>query len=162
MQYAPPIVLLSFFIIKMPGEEYKLKECASISRTCHPPHLRWYVTNVPSNYTASHATRPHSKYSWPRKPKDWWNHKCQYRKGNVAIDNCGNSSSDATTNWSVTLYQIFKAQWSLYVRPGLTFTKSTFCPHSVFTCFVWIWGKKTIISLTLLTGWFFCKRDLTL
>jgi hypothetical protein len=24
---------------------------------------------------------------------------------------------------------------------------STFCPHSVFMCFVWIWGKTAIISL---------------
>ena len=30
------------------------------------------------------------------------------------------------------------AQWLLYVSPGLTFNNSTFCPHSVFVCFVWI------------------------
>ena len=37
------------------------------------------------------------------------------------------------------------AQWSLYVPPvvtvcttSLTFNNSTFCPHSVFMCFVWI------------------------
>ena len=30
---------------------------------------------------------------------------------------------------------------------SLTFTKSTFCPHSVFMCFVWIWEQTTIISL---------------
>jgi len=30
---------------------------------------------------------------------------------------------------------------------GLTFTNSTFCPHSVFMCFVWIWEQTTIISL---------------
>ena len=40
-----------------------------------------------------------------------------------------------------------KAQWSLYVPPGLTFTNSTFCPHSVFVCFVWIWEQTAIISL---------------
>jgi len=28
----------------------------------------------------------------------------------------------------------------------LTFTNSTFCPHSVFTCFVWIWEQTAIIS----------------
>jgi hypothetical protein len=41
----------------------------------------------------------------------------------------------------------FKAQWLLYVPPGLTFTNSTFCPHSVFMCFVWISEQTAIISL---------------
>ena len=30
---------------------------------------------------------------------------------------------------------------------SLTFNNSTFCPHSVFMCFVWIWEQTTIISL---------------
>ena len=29
----------------------------------------------------------------------------------------------------------------------LTFNSSTFCPHSVFMCFVWIWEQTAIISL---------------
>jgi hypothetical protein len=41
----------------------------------------------------------------------------------------------------------FKAQWLVYVPPGLTFTNSTFCPHSVFMCFVWISEQTAIISL---------------
>ena len=40
-----------------------------------------------------------------------------------------------------------KAQWLLYVPPGLTFSNSKFCPHSVFMCFVWIWEQTAIISL---------------
>jgi hypothetical protein len=40
-----------------------------------------------------------------------------------------------------------KAQWLLYVPPGLAFTNSTFCPHSVFMCFVWISEQTAIISL---------------
>ena len=28
-----------------------------------------------------------------------------------------------------------------------TFNNSTFCPHSVFVCFVWIWEQTSIISL---------------
>ena len=32
----------------------------------------------------------------------------------------------------------YKSQWSLYVPPGLKLNNSTFCPHSVFMCFVWI------------------------
>jgi hypothetical protein len=38
-------------------------------------------------------------------------------------------------------------QWSLYVPPDITFNYSTFCPHSVFVCFVLISEQKTIISL---------------
>jgi len=30
---------------------------------------------------------------------------------------------------------------------GLTFNNSTFCPHSAFMCFVWIWEQTAIISL---------------
>ena len=30
---------------------------------------------------------------------------------------------------------------------SLTFTNSTFCPHSIFMCFVWIWEQTAIISL---------------
>jgi hypothetical protein len=40
-----------------------------------------------------------------------------------------------------------RAQWLLYVPPGLTFPNSTFCPHSVFMCFVWISEQTAIISL---------------
>jgi hypothetical protein len=30
---------------------------------------------------------------------------------------------------------------------SLTFSNSTFCPHSSFMCFVWIWEQTAIISL---------------
>jgi hypothetical protein len=40
-----------------------------------------------------------------------------------------------------------KTAWSLYVPPGLTFNNSTFCPHTVFMCFVWISEQTAIISL---------------
>jgi hypothetical protein len=30
---------------------------------------------------------------------------------------------------------------------SLTFSISTFCPHTVFMCFVWIWEQRAIISL---------------
>ena len=30
---------------------------------------------------------------------------------------------------------------------SLTFNNSTFCPHSAFMCFVWIWEQTAIISL---------------
>ena len=39
------------------------------------------------------------------------------------------------------------AQWKFYVPPGLTWRHSTFCPHSEFVCFVWIWEQTAIISL---------------
>ena len=42
---------------------------------------------------------------------------------------------------------MFKSQWSLYVPPGLTLKNSTFCPHSVFMCFVWISEQTAIVYL---------------
>jgi len=33
---------------------------------------------------------------------------------------------------------------------SLTFSNSTFCPHSVFMCFVWIWEQTAIISLYII------------
>ena len=34
---------------------------------------------------------------------------------------------------------------------SLTFNNSTFCPHSVYMCFVWIWEQTAIISLYNIT-----------
>jgi hypothetical protein len=57
---------------------------------------------------------------------------------------------------------ICAAQWSLYVphsghymyrtvvticTASLTFSNSTFCPHTLFVCFVWISEQTAIISL---------------
>jgi len=41
----------------------------------------------------------------------------------------------------------FEAQWLLYAPSVLTFVNSTFCPHSVFICFVWISEQTAIIFL---------------
>jgi hypothetical protein len=61
-----------------------------------------------------------------------------------------------------TLVTICTAHWSLYVphsghymyrtvvsicTTSLTFSNSTFCPHTVFMCFVWISEQTAIISL---------------
>ena len=40
-----------------------------------------------------------------------------------------------------------------------TFTNSTFCPHSVFMCFVWIWEQTAIISLYRINWLVFYNRD---
>ena len=56
--------------------------------------------------------------------------------------------------YSKALNWLYKAQWSLYVvlvvticTTSLTFSNSTFYPHSVFMWFVWIWEQTAIISL---------------
>ena len=61
------------------------------------------------------------------------------------------------------------ARWSLYVphsghymyrtvvticTASLTFNYSTFYPHTVFMCFVWISEQTAIIPYTTLTDWF--------
>ena len=43
---------------------------------------------------------------------------------------------------------------SLYTA-SLTFSNSTFCPHSVFMCFVWIWEQTAIISIYSINWLFF-------
>jgi hypothetical protein len=44
-------------------------------------------------------------------------------------------------------FKSFKAQWFLYVPPGLTVKKFKFCAQSTFKCFVWISEQSAIISL---------------
>ena len=41
---------------------------------------------------------------------------------------------------------------------SLTYTHSTFCPHSVFICFVWIWEQTAIISLYNI-NWLVCITE---
>ena len=59
--------------------------------------------------------------------------------------------ADRTNTYQMYVYMDggvpLTAQWSLYVPSGLTFTNSTFCPHSVFMCFVWISEQRAIISI---------------
>jgi hypothetical protein len=44
------------------------------------------------------------------------------------------------------------------VQPGLILKHSTFCPHSVFMCFVWIWEQTAIISLYSI-NWLVCITE---
>jgi hypothetical protein len=44
------------------------------------------------------------------------------------------------------------AQWPLYVPPSLAFINSTFCPHIVFMCFVWI-SEQTAITCLYCSNW---------
>jgi len=53
---------------------------------------------------------------------------------------------------------VHTAQWSLYVPHSLTFNNSTFCPHSVFMCFVWITEQTAIISLYNI-NWLVCITE---
>ena len=72
-----------------------------------------------------------------------------------------------------TVVTICTAQWSLYVpysghymcrtvvsicTTSLTFSNSTFRPHSVFMCFVWIWEQTVVISLYSI-NWLVCITE---
>ena len=46
-----------------------------------------------------------------------------------------------------------------YMTACLTFNNSTFCPHSVFMCFVWIWKQTAIISLYSI-NWLVCITEM--
>jgi hypothetical protein len=65
---------------------------------------------------------------------------------------------DGTANSCVGLGIAVRVQ---YIPPGLAFSSSTICPHSVLMCFVWIWEQRAIISLYSI-NWLFYKRDLTI
>jgi hypothetical protein len=71
---------------------------------------------------------------------------------------------------------VLSPQWTVYVVPfkssghymyrtvvtictaSLTFSSSTFCPHSAFMSFVWIWEQTAIISLYSV-NWLVCVTD---
>jgi len=64
-----------------------------------------------------------------------------------------------TTN--VVIQQNSRKLLTMYIlmsETSLTFTNSTFCPHSVFMCFVWIWEQTAIISLYSIT-WLVCVTE---
>ena len=43
--------------------------------------------------------------------------------------------------------ELLKGYWFVYRPRRFVCNNSTFCPHSVFMCFVWIWEQTAIISL---------------
>jgi hypothetical protein len=47
----------------------------------------------------------------------------------------------------------------VYGIASLTFSNSLFCPHSVFTCFLWIWEQTAIISLYNI-NWLVCTTEM--
>ena len=48
--------------------------------------------------------------------------------------------------------------WVFKYTATLTFNNSTFCPHSVFMCSVWIWEQTAIISLYSI-NWLVCITE---
>ena len=80
-----------------------------------------------------------------------------------SVLHCSTAVSYTGTKQDIlTLYSpvvtICTAQWSLYVPPVLTFSNSTFSPHSVFLCLVWISEQTTIISLYNI-NWLVCITE---
>ena len=72
--------------------------------------------------------------------------------GNCPPDGRGRTSTHGCASAAALLFclfaviSLFQARWSLYVPPGLTFSNSPSCPHTVFMCFAWISEQKAIIS----------------
>ena len=62
-----------------------------------------------------------------------------------------------SNNWLVCITEtksVYCAVWTEH----LTFSNSTFCPHSLFMCFVWIWEQTAIISLYSI-NWLVCITE---
>jgi hypothetical protein len=58
---------------------------------------------------------------------------------------------DLRTNTDYLLYSI---NLLVFITETECLLRGTFCPHSVFMCFVWIWEQTPIIYCTALTDWF--------
>ena len=56
----------------------------------------------------------------------------------------------------------FKTQCSLYVPPRVTFNNPTFCPHSVFMCFVRISEQTAIFPLHIINSSVFIPESVCL
>ena len=66
-------------------------------------------------------------------------------------------------NWLVCITETECVYCAVRTGPlytaSLTFNTSTFCPHSVFMCFVWIWEQTAIISLYNI-NWLVCITEM--
>ena len=77
---------------------------------------------------------------------------------------------DESCSWERTVISEWRVEFQestarLWVRipPGIrSVESSTFCPHSVFMCFVWLSEQTAIISLYSINWLGFYNRDLTL
>jgi len=67
------------------------------------------------------------------------------------METAGSSETSATTcektMWNAKFIEVLRPYVYLHLSLRLTFNNSTFCPHTVFVCFVWIWEQTAIISL---------------
>jgi len=59
-------------------------------------------------------------------------------------------------DWLVCITETESVYWS--VRPGSLYTILRSAPHSVFTCFMWIWEQTAIISLYSI-NWLVCITE---
>ena len=60
-------------------------------------------------------------------------------------------------NWPVCITET-ECVYCAVRTEHLTFSNSTFCPHSVFMCFLWIWEQTAIISLYNI-NWLVCITE---
>jgi hypothetical protein len=90
------------------------------------------VSKITSKLFQSHCNRVSYSCDWHRRPDD----QCRLSSIHICFP-----------------FYIFHTDLTLWTAAvticttSLTFTNSTFSPHSVFMCFVWIWEQTAIISL---------------
>ena len=80
----------------------------------------------------------------------WWNNYCVLRPS-VALDTSFVIWRGPSWPRPYIAFYCFKfnrlQSSGHYMYPQFNIQNSTFSPHSVFMCFVWIWGQTAIISL---------------
>jgi len=110
----------------------------------------------------------------PSYPHDNWLERTRQQPCPV-VTGCQNNGNQATLHSIWVLCDSFAAidlerQWQrrkwryalilqspvvTICTASLTFSNSTFCPHSAFMCFVWIWKQTAIIFLYII-NWMVC------
>jgi len=97
-------------------------------RNTFPPlnivrNIKWRTTTYRHMLTCMGKTKYTVKITW------LWRHRCLDRR--------------ITSRRTLPLYSPVVT----ICTASLTFNNSTFCPHSVFMCLMWIWEQTAIISL---------------
>jgi hypothetical protein len=79
-------------------------------------------------------------HNLPANPRRWW--------GLLTFHNCSWAVLWAAWTWYINYgsFTLYSPVVTICIA-SLTFNNSTFCPHSVFVCFVWISEQTAIISL---------------
>jgi hypothetical protein len=101
--------------------------------------------NTSHDFSASSSSRK-SRIKIKKCVERWWSDSDWRGR----VDRSTHTKPFYCATWPPCLNAVLLTPYSPVVTictTSLTFNNSTFCPHSVFMCFMWIWEQTAIISL---------------